>query len=82
MPLEIALLFQTASLNTIEVVVPVESGGGSSEPEHTIPAVDDKYLSTIDNFEVKFWSSDKFIEQFRPLADKFIQQFRRTATGR
>ena len=64
-PLEVALLFQTASSKNIEVVIPVESGGGSSEPEYTIPAVDDKYLSSIDNFEAEFWSRDKFIQEFQ-----------------
>ena len=40
-PPEVKLLFQNASSKTFEVV--------NSEPEYTIPAVDDKYLSTIDN---------------------------------
>ena len=67
-PQDVVLLFKNASSpkapENLEVGVPVASGGGNTEPEYTIPAVDDTYISTISNFDAEFWSRDAFIKQF------------------
>ena len=67
-PQDVVLLFKNASspkaAESLEVDIPVESGGGSSEHGYNIPAVDDKYLSTISDFDAEFWNRDAFIKQF------------------